>query len=96
MTRLAQWFAALTAPNKAIMALVAIGLLIIGIATAWHLVDALTESAEQKGAVTERVETQGKVIENVAKAKAAAAKYRADPAVRHADCLRDATNPEDC
>lgn len=96
MTRLTEWFAALATPNKAIMALVAVGLLAIGAVTAWHLVDALTEAAEQKGAAVERAEAQGKVIENVAKANEASARVRADPAVRDAECLRSARNPSEC
>lgn len=96
MKGLAEWFGAISTPNKAIMVLVAIGLLVIVGATAFHLVDTLTETAEQKGVVTERAASQGKVIQNVAKAKAAAAQYRSNPAVRDADCLLDATNPADC
>lgn len=96
MQKIASWFGGLATPNKAIMVLVAIGLLVIVGATAFHVVDTLTETAEQKGVVTERAATQGKVIENVGKAQAAAERYRNDPAVRDADCLRDATNPEDC
>lgn len=96
MTKLISWFTGLDTAGKAIMALVGIGLLVIFGATAFHVVDTLTETAEQKGAVIDRAATQGKVIENVAKANEAAARYRADPAQRDADCLRDATNPEDC
>jgi hypothetical protein len=96
MTKLFGWFSGLDTTGKAIMALVAIGLLAIVGATAFHIVDTLTETAEQKGVVTERAATQGKVIENVGKAQAAAERYRNDPAVRDAGCLRDATNPEDC
>lgn len=96
MTRLAEWFASLATPNKAVMILVAIGLLVIAGVTAVHLVDTLTETAEQKGAVVERAQTQGKVIENVKAAKDAGERYRADPAERDAGCLLDATAPEDC
>lgn len=96
MTKLITWFTGLDTTGKAIMALVGVGLIVIGIATAFHLVDALTETAEQKGAVTERAETQGKVIENVKAAKDAGERYRADPAERDAGCLLDATAPEDC
>lgn len=78
MSRLAQWFATLATPNKAIMVLVGIGLLVIAVAKAFHLVDTLTETATEKGAIVERAETQGKVIENVAKAKAAAETVRRD------------------
>lgn len=96
MTRLTEWFATLATPNKAVMILVAIGLLVIAGVTALHVVDTLTETAEQKGAVTERAATQGKVIENVKAAKDAGERYRNDPAVRDAGCLLDATVPEDC
>ncbi len=96
MTRLTEWFATLATPNKAVMILVAVGLLVIAGVTALHVVDTLTETAEQKGAVVERVETQGKVIENVKAAKDAGDRYRADPAQRDAGCLLDATAPEDC
>ena len=95
MTRLTEWFATLATPNKAVMILVAIGLLVIAGVTALHVVDMLTETAEQKGAVTERAETQGKVIENVKAAKDAGEAVRRDgvPAV---DCLRDSRRPENC
>ena len=96
MTRLAEWFAALATPNKAIMALVAVGLLAIGAATAWHLVSALAETAEQKGAAIERAETQGKVIENVAKAKAAAETVRRAGGPSHDECMRDSRTPANC
>lgn len=96
MTRLTEWFATLATPNKAVMILVAVGLLVIAGVTALHVVDTLTETAEQKGAVTERAQTQGKVIENVKAAKDAGDRYRADPAQRDAGCLLDATAPEDC
>jgi hypothetical protein len=96
MSKLITWFTGLDTTGKAIMALVGVGLIVIGIATAFHLVDALTETAEQKGAVVERAATQGKVIENVKAANKAGADYRADPAVRDAGCLLDATAPEDC
>lgn len=96
MNRLTEWFATLATPNKAVMILVAVGLLVIAGVTAVHVVDTLTETAEQKGAVAERAETQGKVIENVKAAKDAGERYRADPAERDAGCLLDATAPEDC
>jgi hypothetical protein len=96
MIRLTEWFATLATPNKAVMILVAIGLLVIAGVTALHVVDTLTETAEQKGVVTERAATQGKVIENVKAAKDAGDHYRADPAQRDAGCLLDATAPEDC
>lgn len=96
MTKLFTWFTGLDTTGKAIMALVGVGLIVIGVATALHVVDTLTETAEQKGAVTERAATQGKVIENVKAAKDAGDRYRADPAQRDAGCLLDATAPEDC
>lgn len=96
MRNLFAWFTGLDTTGKAVMVLVGIGLLVIVAATAFHVVDTLTETAEQKGAITERAAAQGKVIQNVRKAQAAAERYRNDPAQRDADCLRDATNPEDC
>lgn len=96
MTRLTEWFATLATPNKAVMILVAVGLLVIAGVTALHVVDTLTETAGQKGAVTERAQTQADIIRNVEKANAAKQHYRSDPTVRHDDCLLDATNPEDC
>lgn len=95
MTNLISWFTGLDTQMKAIMALVGVGLIVIGVATAFHLVDALTETAEQKGAVVERAATQGKVIENVAKAKAAAETVRRD-GVAPADCLRDSRIKANC
>lgn len=91
-----KWFTGLDATGKAIMALVALGLLAIGLATAWHLVDTLTDTAEQKGAIVERAETQGKVIENVAKAKAAAETVRRDGGPSVDECLRDSRTPANC
>lgn len=97
MTKLLTWFTGLDTTGKAIMALVGVGLLVIGIATAFHLVDALTETAEQKGAVVERAATQGKVIENVEKANEARTDVR-DPHSRAAydQCVRSARNPANC
>lgn len=95
MTRLTEWFATLATPNKAVMILVAIGLLVIAGITALHVVDTLTETAEQKGAVAERAETQEKVIENVKAAKDAGETVRRD-GVPTADCLRDSRRPENC
>ena len=95
MTKLISWFSGLDTTGKAIMALVGVGLIVIGVATAFHLVDALTETAEQKGAVTERAATQGKVIENVKAAKDAGEAVRRD-GVPPADCLRDSRRPENC
>jgi hypothetical protein len=96
MTRLAEWFATLATPNKAVMILVAIGLLVIAGVTALHVVDTLTETAEQKGAVAERAETQGKVIENVKAAKDAGEAVRRDGGPSRDDCLRDSRRPENC
>lgn len=97
MTRLTEWLASLATPNKAIMALVAIGLLAIGIATAWHLVDALTETAELKGAIVERAETQAEIIKNVEKANDARTDVR-DPRSRAAydECVQSARTPANC
>lgn len=94
--KLFAWFTGLETQMKVIALLAAIGLVIIGLGTAYHLVDTAFEAAEGKGAVTERVVAQGKVIEHVEKANAAAERYRSDPVQRDADCLRDARNPEDC
>jgi hypothetical protein len=90
-----KWFTGLDTTGKAIMALVGVGLIVIGVATAFHLVDALTETATETGVQTERAATQGKVIENVAKAKAAAETVRRD-GVLPADCLRDSRTPANC
>lgn len=90
------WFTGLETQMKVIAILAAIGLVVIALGTAFHLVDAAFEQAEDKGAAVERAEASGKVIENVQKANAAAEKYRADPVQRDADCLRDARNPADC
>lgn len=95
MTKLLTWFTGLDTTGKAIMALVGVGLIVIGVATAFHLVDALTETAEQKGAVTERAATQGKVIENVKAAKDAGEAVRRD-GVPPTDCLRDSRAPSNC
>lgn len=97
MTRLTEWFTGLATPNKAIMALVAVGLLAIVGVTAWHLVDALTETAEQKGAVVERAATQGKVIQNVKAAKDARDAVN-DPrsCAMYVECVRSARTPTNC
>lgn len=96
MSRLTEWFATLATPNKAVMILVAIGLLVIAGVTALHVIDTLAETAEQKGAVAERAAAQAQTLDNLEKANAAKQHYRSNPAVRHDDCLLDATNPEDC
>lgn len=97
MTRLTEWFATLATPNKAVMILVAIGLLVIAGVTALHVVDTLTETAEQKGAVTERAETQADIIKNVEKANEARTDVR-DPRSRAAydECVHSARNPANC
>lgn len=95
MTKLLTWFTGLDTTGKAIMALVGVGLLVIAGVTALHVVDTLTETAEQKGAVTERAATQGKVIENVKAAKDAGEAVRRD-GVPTADCLRDSRTPANC
>jgi hypothetical protein len=96
MSRLIVWLSGLNVQGKVIMALVAVGLLAIGIVTAVHLIDTLTETAEQKGAVAERAETQGKVIENVRKAKDAAEAVRRDGGPSRDECLRDSRTRENC
>lgn len=97
MTRLTEWFATLATPNKAVMILVAVGLLVIVGVTALHVVDTLTETAEQKGAVTERAEAQADIIKNVEKANEARTDVR-DPRSRAAydECMRSARNPANC
>lgn len=90
------WFKALDIQGKVGMIFLAIALVIIVIATATHLIDAAFETAEQKGAVTERAAVQAKTLDHLEKAHDATTRYRNDPAVRDADCLRDATNPQDC
>jgi hypothetical protein len=97
MTRLISWFTGLDTTGKAIMALVGVGLIVIGVATAFHLVDALTETAEQKGAVIERAATQGKVIENVKAANDARDAVN-DPrsCAMYAECVRSARTPANC
>lgn len=89
------WFKALPSQGKALMVLIVVVLGFVAVMTLSHLIDALTETAEQKGAVVERVQTQGKVIENVRKAKDAGEAVRRDgvPAV---DCLQDSRTPENC
>jgi hypothetical protein len=96
MTKLISWFTGLDTTGKAIMALVGVGLIVIGVATAFHLVDALTDTAEQKGAVVERAATQGKVIENVKAAKDAGEAVRRDGGPSRDDCLRDSRTPGNC
>lgn len=96
MTKLLTWLSGLDVQAKIIMAFVGLAMVGIAIATAFHVVDALTETAEQKGAIVERAATQGKVIENVKAAKDAGEAVRRDVSVRRDECLRHARNPEDC
>lgn len=96
MTKLFGWLSGLDTHMKAIAVLAAIGLVIVCLGTAYHLVDTAFEQAEEKGAIVERSEAQAEIIKNVEKANEAERRYRNDPAVRHAGCLLDATNPEDC
>lgn len=96
ISKIIGWFTGLDVQGKIIMIFVFLGLVGIAIATAYHLVDTLTETATEAGAQTERAATQGKALDHVGKAKAAAREYRNNPDVRDADCLLDATNPEDC
>lgn len=92
-----KWFAGLDTTAKAIMVLVVIGLLAIAGATAFHVVDALTEAAEQKGAVTERAENLGKVIQNVEAANEVRADVRNERSrAGYDECMRSARNPKNC
>lgn len=97
MTKLFSWFTGLDIQAKIIMAFFALALVGIAIATMAHVVNTLTETAEQKGAVVERAQTQGKVIENVQKANDARTDVR-DPRSRAAydECVRSARNPANC
>jgi hypothetical protein len=97
MTKLIAWFTGLDTTAKVIISLVGVGLIVIGIATAFHLVDTLTETAEQKGAVIERAEAQGKALENVQTANETRAAVR-DQRSRAAydECVRSARNPANC
>lgn len=90
------WFKGLDLASKAGILFLLLAFVAICIGTAAQLIDALADTAEQKGAVTERAAAQGATLENVEKANAAKTRYRSDPAVRDADCLLDATNPQDC
>lgn len=97
MTKLFSWFTGLDIQAKIIMAFFALALVGIAIATMVHVVDTLTETAEQKGAVVERAQTQGKVIENVRKANDTRTDVR-DPRSRAAydECVRSARNAANC
>lgn len=69
-----------------ILIALAIGFLFRGVVT-----------AEREAAVQGHVATEAKGnLNEVAKANKSVAAGRADPAVRRADCLRDAWNPEAC
>ena len=90
------WFKSLDVAGKAGMIFLVIAMVAILIGTGKHLVDAAFETAEQKGAVIERAAGQAKTLDHLEKANAASTRFRDDPALRDADCLRDATNPQDC
>lgn len=90
------WFKSLDIAGKAGMIFLALSLVAICVGTAIHFVDAAFGAAEEKGAIAERAAAQGQTLDHVEKANAAKTRYRSDPAVRDADCLLDATNPEDC
>jgi hypothetical protein len=96
MTKLLTWLSGLDVQAKIIMAFVGLAMVGIAIATAFHVVDALTETAEQKGAIVERAATQGKVIENVKAAKDAGEAVRRDGGPSRDDCLRDSRTPANC
>lgn len=95
MGALIRWLSGLETQVKVILLLAVVGLIVIAMGTAWHLVNTAFEAAEDKGAVAERAEAQGKVIDNAIKAKAAADTVRRD-GVPLADCLRDSRTPENC
>lgn len=96
MSKLISWFTGLDVQAKIVMAFVGLALIGIGIATMFHVVDALTETAEQKGAITERAATQGKVIENVKTAKDAGEAVVRNGGPDRASCLRDSRTPANC
>lgn len=90
------WFKALPSQGKALMVLIVVVLGFVAVMTLSHLIDALTETSEQKGAVVERVQTQGKVIENAAKSKAAAESVVRDGGPSYDECLRDSRVRANC
>lgn len=90
------WASGLDIQGKIIMAFAALAPVGICIATAFHVVDALTETATETGAMKERVETQGKVIENVRQANDAREEVRRNGGPDRASCLRDSRTPENC
>jgi hypothetical protein len=90
------WFKALDMGGKAMAIVFALLLVITLVGTGIHLVDSAFDTAEQKGAIVERAAGNAKTLENVEKANVARKNYRSDPDLRDADCLLDATNPEDC
>lgn len=96
MTALFAWFTGLDLRGKALALLIAVILAGVAAMTALHLVDALFDAHEEKGALTERAATQGKVIENAGKSKAAADAVRRDGGPARDDCLRDSRTPENC
>lgn len=91
------WFKALPSQGKALMVLIVVVLGFVAVMTLSHLVDALTETAEQKGAVVERVQTQGKVIENVQTANEARDAV-SDPrsCAMYRECLQSARTTANC
>lgn len=90
------WFKALDMGGKAMVIVFALLLAIACVGTGIHLVDTAFDNAEQKGAIVERAAGNAKILENVETANAAKKRYRSDPDLRDADCVLDATNPEDC
>lgn len=90
------WFKALDMGGKAMVIAFILLVAIACVGTGIHLVDTAFDTAEQKGAIVERAAGNAKTLENVETANAAKNRYRSDPDLRDADCLLDATNPEDC
>lgn len=90
------WFKALGMGGKVMVIVFALLIVITLVGTGIHLVDTAFDTAEQKGAIVERAAGNAKTLENVETANAAKKRYRSDPDLRDADCLLDATNPEDC
>lgn len=92
-----RWFTGLETQMKVIAILAAIGLVIIGLGAAFHLVDTAFEQAEDKGAAVERAEATGKVIENVKAANEARDAIN-DPrsCAMYVECLRSARATANC
>ena len=61
-----------------------------------HAITTAFDRAEQKGAAAEQVKGLETVLEKVESANEASDDLRRDPAVRDAECLRNARNPESC